>query len=842
MKDKVKSNVPIAEEQGADTPTLKVWILQILAIALAYIVTGKLGALLAIPPGYATAVWPPSGIALAGILICGFRAWPGVLLGSLLINLPTTLAFNPASETLNAWLVSLTIAVGASLQAVLGAFLITRFAGFPGSLVKERDIFRFLFFGGFLSTLVASTIGVSALVTSGQIPIGNFFINWSTWWLGDAIGVLVFSPLVLVWLLRPSEVWRKRRTAISLSMLLVFALTTVVVTYVAEKEIERFRFHFDQDCNDLRIALEKSLQAHVNVLRSLESFYAASNVVSREQFHTFVAHILGDLQGVQALEWSPYILKTARDAFENSFKMEGYSNFQITERDANNSLIRAGDRPDYAPVDFIEPYLGNEKAFGYDLSSDEIRREAIVRARDSGHIAATARITLVQEHGNQYGMLAFIPIYAKAQPLTSLEDRRNNITGYVLAVFRCGDIVTSALQDRYREGLYYRLIDESAPVAERLLFASDPKEPSPITRQKAVFRDKYYLDSSFSIPIGGRQWRFQVKPTQEFFASHRTDHVWLIQFACLLLTGTVGAFVMVQSGREDILSQLIEERTAALAKSEDSLRKLSMAVEQNPASIMITDLNGSIEYVNDTAIQLTGYQRHELIGRNPSILKSGRTPKETYTDMWSKLACGEAWKGEFVNRRKNGEEYIVSTFISPIRQADGKITHYLAVREDITERRRMESLLHETEERFRIAADAAPVLIWMSDTDKLCTWFNQVWLDFTGRTLEQELGNGWADSVHPEDFQACLDTYVKAFDARQAFEMDYRLRRFDGEYRWIIDSGRPRYDEMGNFLGYIGACVDNTDRKQVAAELEIARSEAVTANRAKTVFLANMSH
>ena len=122
-----------------------------------------------------------------------------------------------------------------------------------------------------------------------------------------------------------------------------------------------------------------------------------------------------------------------------------------------------------------------------------------------------------------------------------------------------------------------------------------------------------------------------------------------------------------------------------------------------------------------------------------------------------------------------------------------------------------EAGLRESEERFRIVADAAPVLIWMSGVDKLCTFFNKPWLEFTGRSLEQEMGNGWAEGVHPDDFQRCLDVYVGAFDAREAFVMQYRLRRHDGEYRWISDSGVPRYDAKKNFAGYIGSCVDVTE-------------------------------
>jgi len=122
-----------------------------------------------------------------------------------------------------------------------------------------------------------------------------------------------------------------------------------------------------------------------------------------------------------------------------------------------------------------------------------------------------------------------------------------------------------------------------------------------------------------------------------------------------------------------------------------------------------------------------------------------------------------------------------------------------------------EAQARESEQRFRLVANSAPVMIWMSGTDKLCTFLNNPWLEFTGRTIEQELGNGWAESVHPDDLQRCLKTYVEAFDAREPFVMQYRLRRYDGEYRVISDNGVPRYDAQKNFDGYIGSCMDVTE-------------------------------
>jgi PAS domain S-box-containing protein len=141
------------------------------------------------------------------------------------------------------------------------------------------------------------------------------------------------------------------------------------------------------------------------------------------------------------------------------------------------------------------------------------------------------------------------------------------------------------------------------------------------------------------------------------------------------------------------------------------------------------------------------------------------------------------------------------------------------------ERRRAEGVLRESEARFRQLADASPVMIWMSGPDKGCTYLNKGWIEFTGRPLEQELGDGWAEGVHPDDLQRCLGTYVQAFDAREQFSMEYRLRRRDGEYRWIWDVGVPRFATGGRFEGYIGSCSDITERRRMEEQLQARLAE-----------------
>src|SRR5262249_51015409 len=135
------------------------------------------------------------------------------------------------------------------------------------------------------------------------------------------------------------------------------------------------------------------------------------------------------------------------------------------------------------------------------------------------------------------------------------------------------------------------------------------------------------------------------------------------------------------------------------------------------------------------------------------------------------------------------------------------------------ERKRAEEALRVSEEKFRILADTAPVMIWMAGVDKLCNFFNKRWLDFTGRAMEKELGNGWTEGVHREDYNRCMEIYVSSFEAREPFEMEYRLRSYNGEYRWLLDHGVPRFSPSGDFLGYIGSCIDITERKEIEEAL-----------------------
>jgi PAS domain S-box-containing protein len=161
---------------------------------------------------------------------------------------------------------------------------------------------------------------------------------------------------------------------------------------------------------------------------------------------------------------------------------------------------------------------------------------------------------------------------------------------------------------------------------------------------------------------------------------------------------------------------------------------------------------------------------------------------------------------------------------------------------DITKQKVTEELLIESEYRYRTLADSGQALIWSSGTDKLCNYFNQVWLNFTGRSLEMERGNGWTDGVHPNDIDSCLETYYTAFDKREHFEMEYRLRNAIGEYIWLLDKGTPNYNFKGEFIGYLGHCFDISEIKEAEERIQVKNQELININAEKDKFFSIIAH
>jgi PAS domain S-box-containing protein len=280
-----------------------------------------------------------------------------------------------------------------------------------------------------------------------------------------------------------------------------------------------------------------------------------------------------------------------------------------------------------------------------------------------------------------------------------------------------------------------------------------------------------------------------------------------------------------------MLYALINRSASRMKRSEKEARlaesKYRDVVRSANIIIIQTDLAGRITLFNRFAQEFFGYSQQEVLGRNavdaiiPEKNRSGIGLEEMIRDTTKHPA--RYGSTEIEHMRKNGERIWVAWAHKPVLDRHGRIEGYLCVGNDITERKSAEEVLRESEQRFRNMSDAAPAMLWVTEPDGACTFVSRGWYEFTGQTEQTALGFGWLDAVHPDDLEATRQCYQSVNNRCEPFDIDYRLCRTDGEYRWVIDAGRPRYSSEGEFLGYIGSVIDITERKEM--EKALAESE-----------------
>ncbi|MEG3637784.1 PAS domain-containing sensor histidine kinase [Magnetococcus sp. PR-3] len=274
-----------------------------------------------------------------------------------------------------------------------------------------------------------------------------------------------------------------------------------------------------------------------------------------------------------------------------------------------------------------------------------------------------------------------------------------------------------------------------------------------------------------------------------------------------------------------MLAQEFHTLAHSVEQREKTLRTLSTGLEQAPVSVLITDPQGIIEYVNPYFEQLTGYHADEVLGKTPNLLKSDLNPPEQYRDLWRTISAGATWRGEFLNRKKNGELHWQMAHIAPVMDDHGEISHYIGLEEEITARKQADAALNESNERFRTLAQVSPVGVFQTDHDGECIYVNRTWETIAGTSSHQALGGGWGMNLHPDDKTRVTQSWYRSAVDGSNFREEYRFLRSDGTIRWVIGEAAPQRDREDVIQGYVGTITDITDRKHM--ELELGKERAL---------------
>lgn len=529
--------------------------IRIVVVAGAYFVAGRLSDLLAIPPAFASAVWPPAGIALAAAILWGRAVLPGILLGAIAVNFVQSQG-DPSA--------AISIAVGATLQAAAGAWIVRRIAGPGNPLDGGGSVLSTLFVAGPLSCIVSATWGVATLWIAQPARLESPVFEWATWWAGDTIGVLVFLPMLLAWTAKPAEIWRVRRWMLTVPLVACFVLVVLLFFYSSSAEEGRARTASRNRQRPIGAAIVREIDRASSAIIALASFFRASELVKPDEFELFAGETLEPRASVRAFEWSPAVSRTERADFEAAARLEGAEGFQITELDSHGVLRAAGDRDRYFPVYYVEPREVNARVLGYDLASEPVRRAGLSAAIELASPRVTGRLQLVQDTERTWSVLLFVPVYRNPKPPAPVADPFDSIQGLALGVLRLEALVTHAIEGLDRTGIVIRVEDLSAEPEDRQLYGEQPFHP-------AIEVDHHLWSDA------GRTWDVQIGAAGP---PPRVWSAWFVLAVGLLFTGLFGAFLLELATRQIHVERLVALRTSELARANDELQRSNLELQR----------------------------------------------------------------------------------------------------------------------------------------------------------------------------------------------------------------------------------------------------------------------
>ncbi|KAA3610362.1 MAG: hypothetical protein D8M58_05905 [Calditrichaeota bacterium] len=363
-------------------------------------------------------------------------------------------------------------------------------------------------------------------------------------------------------------------------------LSVVVYWFVLTWENKNLNNDFESWAKAYANDVENTLNKYVGALYFLGDFFDNSTFVTRQEFKGVVESFILRYPGIQALGWDPLVKDSERALYESEAKKAGYKDFQFTERDENNKLVKSAKREEYIIVYYIEPLDGNEPAFGFNLASNKTRLNAINQSFKSGKLTATSRITLVQETGNQFGILLLLPIYEKNVPLNTPEERWKYRKGFVVEVLRIGKAIETALSGFSDEGINITLHDMSADEENSFLYHRPSKMSTTVVHQFSGDESKETLFWSKTINIGERVWKITISPSDFFFQSRKTWQASITLMASLILTIFVSFYMLRKTKHTIEIEQRVKKQTETNQQLKTEIQERNLAELERDKTIL----------------------------------------------------------------------------------------------------------------------------------------------------------------------------------------------------------------------------------------------------------------
>jgi PAS domain S-box-containing protein len=663
-----------------------------LGTALAYALAGGLALLWLSQPAHASPMFPAAGIALACALRYRALALPGVAIGAFAVGVLGCVSRGIPIGT--AASISSIFALGATLQAALGAALVRRYL--PGRLTldKLRDVAMFFALGGLLACLVGATLSTVALGVSHALASEALAATWWTWWFGDVIGVLTAAPIALTLIGRPRSDWEPRRATVGLTLFLVTLLAALAHIQLNRWDDDRARSLFEREATNATTRLVARLEDPMDALRVLRGAFSSASSTPPDSLRRAVRDWLAAETARQALDrsvwsvgYSQWVRRSDIPALEARQRAAGTKEFHVFDAQGSTSTSTIADESAMV-IMHIEPLASNARAIGLNQLSLSAVREAIDRARQSDEVAATAGVRLPLPTTDETGVGLVYPLY-RGEPATP-QGRLADTAGLVFVTLR-PEAVLGEIGKSLPKFLHLCVVDADVAAERRVLAGSGwctTTEPDALVQVN-------------SLSYAGRQWDIRASADPRDLPMDRRADLIPISLIELLAAAMLGALLLTVTGQTRLIEAAVHERTAELEReirereqTESALRESEQRfrniLNHVPIGIIYSGLNGRVMQTNPALCKMLGYSSESMLGM---AMRDYTHPQDWPKDieLQDRLIAGEfpMYRRQKRLLASGARPVWVQISVSLLRDAAGEPHRIVAVVENITEHLRL---------------------------------------------------------------------------------------------------------------------------------------------------------
>ena len=575
---------------------------------------------------------------------------------------------------------------------------------------------------------------------------------------------------------------------------------SVARSQLLDREFDRFQLRVRQVTNDIHGQLLDYEQALV----AARSFLATQPHAGPAAWRTYV-------EGLDLPRTYPGVIGLGFIAYVKEAELPGFLALTKAEGGADFRLRPAGQRKDYFPIKFIEPLERNASAWGFDVGTESLRRAAAEAARDSGRATLSGRIELVQDAEPRPSVLFLLPVYGPGLPIQTVAERRAALVGWSYQPIRVADLMAGIVKTE-SEDVDFEVFDSDQLSAETLLHDDDMTLHAIDPTYRCSFSTDVKLD------VGGRRWtiHFTTRPAFDQFGD-RSKHIFIFVGGLLISLLVFGITRSLTNTRERAL-EIAEEMTARLRVQE-------RAISSSHAGMIITDAtvaDNPVVFVNPAMERIAGYSAGEFMGRNCRFLQGAEADQPALIELRAAIASGEGCRVVLRNRRKDGALFWNELAISPVRDDEGLLTHFVGVAEDITERKHAEESLRASEEQFRsLIETAGTVIIGLRPDHTIFEW-NEAAYGVFGYMREEMIGADYFERILPAEHHAEMDRQMKTVLGGEVVRNYKAPGRECNDYVSTLLWNMTRVvDQSGQVTGIIAIGQNITEREAAAQALDV---------------------